>query len=150
MVGMTYEKILVTTDGSEGAKAAAEHAIDIADKYDADLHILYVVDIGVDTSLSSVSDLMSQLESSGKLEDVGKKATESIKENAEASGVNSEVSVKRGIPHKEINSYIKEKEIDMIVMGTHGRTGLDRILLGSVAEKVVRSADVPVLTVRSE
>jgi nucleotide-binding universal stress UspA family protein len=147
---MTYERILLTTDGSEGAKAAAEHAVDIAEKYDAELHILYVIDIGVDTSLSSVSDLMSQLESSGKLEKIGEKATEEIEEMVENRSVDSKVAIERGIPHKEIKVYADEEEIDMIVMGTQGRTGLDRMLLGSVAEKVVRSADVPVMTVRKD
>lgn len=145
---MTYERILVTTDGSEGAKAAAEHAVDIAEEYGAELHILYVIDIGVDTSLSSVSDLMSQLESSGKLEEVGKKATSKIEDMAEEKGLVSKVAIERGIPHKEINAYAEREDIDMIVMGTQGRTGLDRMLLGSVAEKVVRSADLPVMTVR--
>jgi nucleotide-binding universal stress UspA family protein len=147
---MTYERILLTTDGSEGAKAAAEHAVDIAEKYDAELHILYVIDIGVDASFSSVSDLMSQLESSGKLEKIGEKATEEIEEIVENRSVDSKVAIERGIPHKEIKVYADEEEIDMIVMGTQGRTGLDRMLLGSVAEKVVRSADVPVMTVRKD
>jgi nucleotide-binding universal stress UspA family protein len=147
---MTYERILVTTDGSEGAKAAAEHAVEIAEKNSAELHVLYVIDIGVDASLSSVSDLMGQLESSGKLEKIGENATEEIEKMVENRGVDSKVAIERGIPHKEIKVYADEEEIDMIVMGTEGRTGLDRMLLGSVAEKVVRSSDVPVLTVRKD
>lgn len=145
---MTYENILITTDGSKGAEAAAKHAIDIADQYDAELHILYVVDIGVDTSLSSVADLMSQLESSGKLEEIGKKAVEFAKDKVKEKDIDSKVAMKRGTPHKQINSYADDNDIDMIVMGTHGRTGIDRMLLGSVAEKIVRSSDIPVLTVR--
>jgi len=145
---MTYDSILITTDGSKGAEAAAKHAIDIAEQYDAELHILYVVDIGVDTSLSSVSDLMSQLESSGKLEEIGKKAVEATKNKVKDKEIDSKVAIERGVPHKEINSYANDNDIDMVVMGTHGRTGLDRMLLGSVAEKIVRSSDIPVLTVR--
>lgn len=145
---MTYERILITTDGSKGAEAAANHAIDIADQYDAELHTLYVIDIGVDTSLSSVSDLMSQLESSGKLEEIGKKAVEDTQDKVEKKDIDSKTAIERGVPHKQINSYADDNDIDMIVIGTHGRTGLDRMLLGSVAEKIVRSSDIPVLTVR--
>ncbi|MFB6144016.1 MAG: universal stress protein [Candidatus Nanohaloarchaea archaeon] len=145
-----YDKVLLPTDGSEGAEVSVQHAVDIADKYNAELHIIYVVDLGVETSLSSVSDLLSQLESSGKLEELGSDAVESIKKTAEDEGVETVTSIERGIPHKQINSYVEDNDIDMIVMGTHGRTGLDRMLLGSVTEKVLRSSDIPVLTVRRD
>ncbi|EHK02150.1 UspA domain protein [Candidatus Haloredivivus sp. G17] len=56
-----------------------------------------------------------------------------------------------GIPHREINTYTEENSVDLIIMGTHGRTGLDRVLVGSNTEKIVRTSEVPVMTVgRSE
>jgi nucleotide-binding universal stress UspA family protein len=70
-------------------------------------------------------------------------------QQAEAAGVDTiEGVVAQGAPHRAILDYVDEQDIDLIVMGTHGRTGLDRYLLGSVTEKVVRLSDAPVLTVR--
>ncbi len=139
-----YERILVPTDGSEGAEKAIEHALDLAEKYDAEIHAYYVVDVRAE----STTDLWSNLV--GEFEEVGEKATESIEERAEDRGIKAVTEVEHGIPHREIVSYSGENNIDLIVMGTHGRTGLDRMLLGSVTEKVVRNADVPVLTVGRE
>lgn len=145
---MGYKKILMPTDGSQEAEVAVDHAVNIASQYDAELHILYVVDIGVNSSYDAVTELMSQLESSAKMEEIGRKATESIRKTAEDSGIETSVSIRKGVPHKQINSYTEDEDIDMVVMSTHGRSGIDRMLLGSVFEKVLRSVDVPVLTVR--
>ena len=139
-----YNKILLPTDGSEGAEIAVEHALDLAEKYGAELHILYVADVRVD----STSDMWANI--LGELEEIGGKATEEIAERAGKSGVETVTEVVRGIPHKEINSYVEENSIDLIAMGTHGRTGIDRVLLGSVTEKIIRTSDVPVLTVGRE
>lgn len=136
-----YDKILLPTDGSEGAETAFKHARELAGKYDADLHVLYVADVRIE----SVSDFVSNL--SGALEKAGREATEELAEKAAEKGVNAITTVRNGIPHSEINGYVEEKGIDMVVMGTHGRTGIDRMLLGSTTEKVVRTSDVPVLTV---
>lgn len=145
-----YERLLLTTDGSKGSEVAAEHAIELADQYGAELHILYVVDTGVDTSISAVSDLMSELESTENLKQAGIEATETLQERAEEEGVEAITSIENGVPYREINSYIDGEDIDIIVMGTHGRTGLDRLLLGSVTEKVIRMSDAPVITVRRD
>lgn len=139
-----YEKILLPTDGSEGAEVAVDHAIDLAQKYDATLHILYVADVRVE----STSDIWANM--LGELEELGKEATERIAEKASEADVEAITEVRRGIPHEEINSYVDENSIDLITMGTHGRTGLDRVLLGSVAEKLVRTSEIPVLTVGRE
>lgn len=144
-----YEKILLTTDGSEGAEAAVEYAEDLAKKYDAELHVLFVLEIGVNTSIGAVSDLMSELEKTGRLGEVGEESVESIEKEL-GSEVDSETHVSRGVPHEEITGYADENDIDLIVMSSHGRTGLDRVLLGSVTEKVLRSSNIPVLTVNRE
>lgn len=147
---MRFEKVLLPTDGSEESEKALDAAVDLARAYDGTVHVVYVVDIGVDTDYESVSNLMGELESSRKLEGIGEEATESLEAKLEERDVDSEIKIVRGVPHREINSYADEKDMDVIVMSTHGRTGLDRMLLGSVTEKVVRSSDIPVMTVRRD
>ncbi|MEF8786998.1 MAG: universal stress protein [Haloarculaceae archaeon] len=137
-----YNDILVPTDGSDGTMGAVQHAIDHATTYDAALHTLYVVDttVGVDASAAGTLDA---------LEEAGENAIQDVIHKAETAGVDTiEGAVARGAPHQAILDYVDEYDIDLVVMGTHGRTGLDRYLLGSVTEKVVRLSDVPVLTVR--
>ncbi|WP_348612467.1 universal stress protein [Halobaculum rarum] len=136
-----YSTILIPTDGSEGADGAIDHAIDIATTYDAALHTLYVVDtdIGVDASITGMFDA---------LEDVGQNAIDEVVSRAETAGVDQiEGAIGQGKPHRVILEYIDEHDVDLVVMGTHGRTGLDRYLIGSVTERVVRLSDTPVLTV---
>jgi nucleotide-binding universal stress UspA family protein len=137
-----YERILVPTDGSEGTRGALEHAIDLATTYDAALHTVYVVDthVGIDSSIPGTLDA---------LEEAGENAIDEVIQQAEAAGVNTiEGVVAQGAPHRAILDYVDKQDIDLVVMGTHGRTGLERYLLGSVTEKVIRLSDAPVLTVR--
>ncbi|AXG06394.1 universal stress protein [Haloplanus rubicundus] len=137
-----YEQILLPTDGSEGTRGAVEHAINLATTYDATLHTIYVVDtnVGIDASVPGTLDT---------LEEAGENAIDGVLQQAEAAGVKTiEGVVAQGTPHQAILDHIDEHDIDLVVMGTHGRTGLDRYLLGSITEKVVRLSDAPVLTVR--
>jgi nucleotide-binding universal stress UspA family protein len=138
-----YDTILVPTDGSAAVVEAVERAVDLAERYDATVHALYVVDSSaygtLDMSTSVVVDA---------LEDEGETAVSYVAEEAEAAGVPVETAVVTGTPHRTIMDYIDEHDVDMVVMGTHGRRGFDRFLLGSVTEKVVRTAPVPVMTVR--
>ncbi|MEA5387198.1 universal stress protein [Haloarculaceae archaeon H-GB11] len=137
-----YDSVLVPTDGSDGSERAVEHAVDLATQYDATLHTLYVVE---STRLSGLSDSDGVLES---LEDAGRRAVDEVVSLAHAEDVDSiEASVARGVPHEAILTYVDDRDIDLVVMGTHGRSGLSKDLLGSVTEKIVRSASVPVLTV---
>lgn len=147
---MSFEKVLLPTDGSEESEKALDTAVELARTYDGVIHVVYVVNIGVDTQYESVSNLMGELESSRKLEKIGKEVTESIKEKLEEKDVDSEIQIVSGVPHREINKYAEENNMDVIVMSTHGRTGLDRMLLGSVTEKIVRSSEIPVMTVRRD
>ncbi|PSP84318.1 universal stress protein [Halobacteriales archaeon QS_1_68_17] len=138
-----YETILLPTDGSSGADRAVENAIDMARMYEAALHVLYVVDMGdmpadVDTGTIHTT-----------LEETGRETTERVAERARDAGVETvETAVVSGSPYGTILEYADEQDVDLIVMGTHGRTGLGRFLLGSVTERVVRNSEVPVLTVR--
>jgi len=139
-----YDTILVPTDGSEPAGAAVEHAIDLASNTGATLHALSIVDSAAYASLDVSSQ--SVLDS---LESRATEATESIAETAADVGVEVVTEVSVGSPHEQITDYADAVGADLIVMGTHGRTGLDRVLLGSVTERVVRGAPCPVLTVRA-
>lgn len=139
-----YEQILLPTDGSEAAEGAIEQAIDITERYDAALHILYVVDVTATTLNIRGSDT-----SLDQIEEEGQEVIEDSIQKTEQSEIGTVTgSVIEGIPDEAILEYADEHDIDLIVMGTQGRTGLDRYIIGSVTEKVVRHANPSVLTVR--
>lgn len=131
------------TDGSPAADAAVEHAITIAERFDATLHALYVVDATAYSSLEAGSQMVAEA-----LEAEGDSAVDRIAEAAAAADIPVVESVVSGTAYRSILEYADEQDIDLVVMGTHGRRGIDRYLLGSVTERVVRTADQPVLTVR--
>ena len=137
-----YEQILVPTDGSDAATKAAEHALDLAVALDAGVHILSVVDIA-----SLGPDVRSILQ---EADDEVTDAVESLAATARDRGITSvETAVEDGNPADGIRSYIDDHDIDLVVMGTTGRRGVEKILLGSVAETTVRTAPVPVITLGS-
>jgi len=138
-----YERILVPTDGSEGANAAADHAIDIARRYDATLHALYVVDV----RMSPITAEMDPEEAIELLDRSGERPTTPVLDRAEEANVPATEAIRLGVPHEIVREYVDENAVDLVVMGTHGRTGLEHTLLGSTTERVVRTVDVPVLTV---
>jgi nucleotide-binding universal stress UspA family protein len=138
-----YDTILVPTDGSDAVTAAVDRAIDLAEQYDATLHGLYVVDAGSYGTLDLSSGVVVEA-----LENEGERALGELADRAEAAGVPVETEMVHGTPHKAILDYAEDHGVDLVVMGTHGRRGFDRFLLGSVTEKVVRTASVPVMTVR--
>lgn len=138
-----YGDILVPTDGSPASDAAIEHALDLATQYDARIHSLYVVDGGAYSTLEAGSEIVIEA-----LESEGKEATSRVVRMAEDAGLEGVATVSTGTAYRSIIDYAEDNDVDLIVMGTHGRKGIDRYLLGSVTERVVRTADVPVLTVR--
>jgi nucleotide-binding universal stress UspA family protein len=139
-----YERVLVPTDGSDAATAAAEHAIDLAATCDATVHALYVVDV----RMSPISTGMDREAVLDLLDRSDHQPVASVTALAEAAGVPVVEAIRLGVPHETIRAHAAEHDIDLVVMGTHGRTGLERTLLGSVTERVLRTVDVPVLTVR--
>ncbi len=140
-----YDRILFPTDGSDGTAAALEHAIDIASTYDATLHVLYVIEETYPVLKAGTPDTLEALEAEGE------RALEDARTRAKGAGLESiRGTVAGGSPYRQILAYVDEHDIDVIVMGTHGRRGIDRYLLGSVTEKVVRTAECPVLTVKSD
>ena len=144
---MQIKTILFPTDFSQGARAAMDYAISLARDYKARLILLYVIqDISIAEwyipSSISAADLVEDMEKSAARE-MEKWGTEAA---AKIGAVDK--AVVRGVPFVEIIRTAKEKNADMIVIGTHGRTGIDHMLFGSTAEKVVRKSPCPVLTVR--
>ncbi|WP_435182788.1 universal stress protein [Halobellus sp. EA9] len=141
-----YERILVPTDGSDCADYAVEHAIDIAEQYGAELHVLSVVD-SRDVSHSAPAISPQQVEET--LRERAESVVEAVADRAADAGVEAVTAVEPGIPDDVVVDYAVDNDCDLIVMGTHGRTGLERYLLGSVTERTVRRSAVPVLTVRA-
>ncbi len=144
---MQIKTILFPTDFSNGARAAMDHAVSLARDYKARIILLYVIqDISIAEwyipSSLSVTDLVEDMQKSAWKE-MDKWAAE-----VAAKVGDVEKAVVRGVPFVEIIRMAKEKNVDMIVIGTHGRTGIDHMLFGSTAEKVVRKAPCPVLTAR--
>lgn len=140
-----YDTVLAPTDGSDRSEAALAHAIDLADQYDATLHTQYVVESS--PAFGSTIDDETEEEIYGSLFDAGERAVDAVVERAEAAGLDVESSVTRGVPHEEVLEYVEENDVDAVVMATSGRTGASKELIGSVAERVVRSSPAPVLTV---
>jgi nucleotide-binding universal stress UspA family protein len=139
-----YDRILVPTDGSDGTARTFDHALSIAADNDATLHVLYVVD----RRLILAADEDTQDEVVASLEEDGEEALADARDRAEESDVAVVTESRQGIPHKEIVEYADAEGIDLIAMGTHGRTGRERAAaLGSVTERVVETADRPVLVV---
>jgi len=144
-----YDRLLLPIDTSAGSERAIEHAIDAAKRYDAELHVLYVVD--TDTYNSYPGDEyvheFEGLESA--LEQAGEEALEEVLETAESAGVEVESAVRHGVPHEEILSYVEEADIGLTVIGSKNRSGEYRRLLGSVAERVTRMTERPVTVVKT-
>ena len=144
---MQIKTILFPTDFSNGARAAMDHAVSLAMDYQAKLILLYVIQ---DISIAEWY-IPSTLAVADRTEDMRKSASQEMdKWVADVSAKVNDVEkmVARGVPFVEIIKTAKEKSADLIVIGTHGRTGIDHLLFGSTAEKVVRKAACPVLTVR--
>ncbi|MCU4973883.1 universal stress protein [Halobacteria archaeon AArc-m2/3/4] len=139
--------IIIPTDGSEYAENAAEVGFEIAEKMGATVHILAVGDTKL-THLSSVGGPPPKTKED--LVDVATEWATDLADAAEADGLEAEVVVRSGTPAKEIADYAAEIDADMIVMGTAGRSGFERMVVGSVTNKVVQTAPVPVLTVRPD
>lgn len=141
---IAYDQILIPTDGSETSQRATEHAVSMAARQDATLHALHVVDGGPD----SAPDVGGGL-NAADLRERGEESIEAVRERAERAGVEVETVVDAGVAYQSIVEYVDTNDIDLVVMGTHGRSGIQRFLLGSVAERVIRTVNAPVMTVKT-
>ncbi|WP_318569965.1 universal stress protein [Salinigranum marinum] len=137
-----YDAILVPTDGSPAAERAVDHAVELATTFGATVHALYVVDVALYSSLEAGVDAVIDA-----LEREGESAVEAVETRCAAAGIETETEVVIGPVHRAIRDYVTEHDIDLVVMGTHGRQGVERFLLGSVTERTVRTSPAPVLTV---
>ncbi|WP_424018639.1 universal stress protein [Halorientalis pallida] len=141
-----YNRILLPTDGSAEMEPVVDHAAALAERDDALIHALYVVDaasfssLPMETSWEGISELLYE-EGTAALNEVER----IVDDRAPVERI-----VVEGKPSSSIVEHAAEDDCDLIVMGTHGRGGIDRLLLGSVAERVVRRSSVPVMTVRVE
>lgn len=143
-----YDTILVPTDGSDGALRAAAHARALAERFGAVVHVVNVVDSrAYSASLADVDAAVDQQVE--LLRRHGEAAVERLVDLFDGT-VSVETGIVDGVPHRAILEYADDEGCDLIALGSHGRTGIDRYLLGSVSERVVRKAAMPVLTVGAD
>lgn len=140
-----YDRILVPTDGSSETERAVAHAAKLAVAHGADLHAVYVVNsasfagLPMETSWEGVGDV---------LQEEGEAALSRVEDIGAEYDLEVSTHLLQGSPSRRIVEFAEDEDCDLVVMGTHGRGGIDRLLLGSVAEGVVRACSVPVLTVQ--
>jgi nucleotide-binding universal stress UspA family protein len=144
---MKVERILFPTDFSEGSLNALHYAVDLTKHYNAKLYILHVVyDVTKATGLHvphiSSDELFKEL-NDWAMNEIGKSYVEEIMGLQDVEKV-----ILKGTPYEEIIKFADKEKIDIIVIGTYGRSGLDRFIFGSTAERVVRRAPCAVMTVR--
>lgn len=146
MEGKSYDKIMIATDGSKQVEKAVKAAVELARLTGARLYAVYVIastgytprNFGWEESLREI------------LEAEAKRAVTFVEEAGKNSGIEVESVILDGHPADRVMEFAEQEGIDLIVMGTLGRTGLDRFLLGSIAEKVVRHSKTPVMVVKGE
>lgn len=135
-----YDRILVPTDGSTGTAHVALHALELAEQHDATVYAIHVID-------SSITSYLGDDDATDSLSAQAENAVSMVDRMAESHGIACETAVREGDPAETILDYAADIDADLLVAGTHGRSGVKRHLLGSVTERLVRHADAPVLTV---
>ena len=141
---MSYDNILIPTDGSEQAANAIEEGIDLASEVGATVHALHVVD-EFEAKIVPITG-----EQEAKREEYigyGERITGEVADLAAAAGLDAVTAVETGIAHKEIQQYVEEHGIDLVVIGSRGLGAIEEALLGSTADKVIRLVDEPVTVV---
>lgn len=139
-----YDRILVATDGSPAARRATDHAVELARRYDATLHAVYVVEsrLGYDNAIVDPETVRENLRADGRaaLADV----------EAAAGDRPVVTAIREGVPHEELLAYVDEEAVDLVALGATGRSSFKTVLLGSTAERLARAGVVPVLLVEAE
>ncbi|MDH5020613.1 universal stress protein [Halobacterium rubrum] len=135
------DTLVIATDGSESVGRAVDVALDVASRFDASVHALYVLE---ESEVESAPEAVRE-EMHDALEDRGETAVGAV---ADAADGDVTTAVREGRPPAEISQYARDVDADVVATGTRGRHGENRFLIGSVAERVVRTCPVPVLTVR--
>jgi nucleotide-binding universal stress UspA family protein len=149
MKNSIFKKIMVATDGSEHVRTAIDSAIEIAKLSEAKLYAIHVITLGFYSITHSIN---SEWENAMKdqLIKEGHDAIAYVENAGRNANVEVESVILEGSPAEEIIDFAEKNDIDLIVMGTHGMSGIQSFLLGSVAENVVRHSKKPVLIVRSK
>ncbi len=142
---INLKKILCPVDHSDCSKEALKYAVSFAMKDNSKLYLMHVIDIRAFDE--SIDTMTPQIPDGETLKQLKTKLLDCIPEEIR-DDMDVEAIVVQGVPFVEIISTAKENDIDMIVIGSHGRTGITHMMMGSVSEKVVRKAPCPVLTVR--
>ena len=140
-----FEKILVATDGSEKNQPAVRKGLEIARACGSAMYAIYVID---ETPLASAQAEVLTADVYRRLQDEGEKAIQLVKRIAD--GIQVETFVLSGRPAHVISEFAVKNGVDLIVVGSQGKSGLERLLLGSVAESIIRMADCMVLVVKSK
>jgi nucleotide-binding universal stress UspA family protein len=136
-----FETIVIATDGSESVQRAVDVALDLARRFGATVHTVSIVD--TDEIESSPERLQDEMERALK-----EQAEAALSDVAASTDLDVTTSVRVGRPAAEIREYAEAHDADLVAMGTRGRHGENRFLIGSVAERIVRTCPMPVLTVR--
>lgn len=140
---MTFRHILVPLDFSSPAEQALDYAMELVEKFQARLTLLHVIHIPV-TSEVNLTAYLAEMDTSAQF------GMDEYLKRIETAGHTVETIIQRGTPWHEIIETAKTQHVDLIVMGTHGRTGFQHFMLGSVAEKVVRLAPCTVMVTREQ
>ena len=138
-------KILVPTDGSDYSVRAAEYGVDIAKMLSAQIVVVYVIDQVVIDQISKATERDSV---ERELKENGQRYVNYVLSLAQKEGVKSSSLLVKGTPYEQIVHLARELSIDLIVMGTYGRRGTERVLIGSVAQRVIEYAPCPVLVIK--
>lgn len=154
------KKILFPTDFSDAAQNAEDYAFELALQYNLELHFIHSIDVTkkyLNMSMMNSGDpsvpgfepelILKTVEEEKKTANAN---LDKLKEKAEKQNITSQVKLSSGNMHEDVIQYAKEKEIDLIVMGTHGASGFHEAFIGSNAQKVVRLSPVPVLTIKEK
>jgi nucleotide-binding universal stress UspA family protein len=141
---------MIATDGSEPVRKAIDSAVEIAKLSEAKLYAVHVITLGVYFSITPSMDAEWKKEMKEQLITESKGITAYVENAGRAADVEVEPVILEGNPAHEILDFAEKNDIDLIVMGTQGRTGISRFLIGSVAENVVMHSKKAVLVVRGE
>ena len=142
-----YKKILVAVDGSSCSNKAVKLTVDMCSQFGAEMHTIFVISEIVVDNFKKLGDKGAK-EVIDKLKGEGRKYFRDAKEQAKEVDIKVVEVLKAGFPADEIVTYAKKSKVDLIVMGTHGKRGATRPLIGSVADRVIHLAPCPVMVVR--
>lgn len=142
-----YDPILIPTDGSNQAMNAVEEGLRLAAQLGSKVHVLYVID---EFEAKIVPITGEQDEKREEYRDYAEDVTGEVADLAADAGVECVSSIRTGITHREVVNYVEDEGIELVVMGSRGRSNLEEMLLGSTADKIIRTVDIPVTVVHKQ